>query len=373
MHKIVKLIFMNPFTVRYNSKYFFNRHKELHALKANSQNGLNTLLHSPRRLGKTALIYHLFHNLEKSKEFETIYVDLFATSGMGDLIRTLSEKILEKYHRRNFFQGITKVLKGITTSVTINSDGSPQLNLQIAEKQHESTLNQLFKYLEIRKKKVIVAFDEFQEVINYEEKAEAILRTHIQPLSNVYFIYSGSSSHLLQEMFFNAKHPFYQSAEVLVLDKIDRNKYFDFIQNTFKKHSKNIEPDAINYILNYTEYYTYYTQVICNQAFYNTESVFSISDAKQLTQNYLENKKQDYLSLLNLLSKNQKKLVIAVAKEDLVAQPTAIDFIMKYQLPSVSSVLQAINTITKKEILYKNTEGYVVYDVFFKRFLQMYY
>ncbi|OQX76773.1 MAG: hypothetical protein B6D61_08280 [Bacteroidetes bacterium 4484_249] len=364
---------MNPFTTKYNSKYFFNRQNELQALRANLENGLNTLLHSPRRLGKTALIYHLFHNFEKSKEFETIYVDLFASSGMADLIRVLSEKILEKYHRRNFLQGISKILKGINASVTITPDGIPQLDLHISETQHESTLNKLLNYLESRKKTVVIAFDEFQEVLKYKEKAEAILRTHIQPLSNVFFIFSGSSSHLLQEMFFNAKHPFYQSAEVVVLDKINRKEYFNFIQNTFIQHSKSIEPEAINFILNFTECYTYYTQVICNQAYYNTDSVFSLSDAQQLAQNYLENKKQDYLSLLNLLPENQKKIAIAVAKEDIVSQPTSIDFIMKYRLPSVSSVLQAIKTITDKEILYKNSEGYTVYDVFFKRFLQKYF
>lgn len=364
---------MNPFTITYDSQHFCDRDAEIKFLQANIDNGLNTLVHSPRRLGKTALIYHLFHKIEKNRQYETIFVDLFATSEMEDLIKNLSEKILEKYHKKNILEGIKNILKGISTSITIAQDGTPQLGLQIAKSNQDATLNQLLKYLEGRKKKVIVAFDEFQEVINYSEKAEAILRTGIQPLSNVIFIFSGSSNHLLQEMFFSAKRPFYQSAEIMVLGKIKRKKYYNFIKSTFNEYSKSTEPAAIDHILDFTECYTYYTQLISNQVFYQTEKIIAVEKVRQIIAEYLESRKTDYQNLLNLLPENQKKLTISVAKEDIVAKPTAMEFIMKYKLPSISSVAQAVKTLNNKEILYRNQEGYKVYDVFFKRFLQLYF
>ncbi len=364
---------MNPFTTRYNPGHFCDREKEIKQLRANIDNGLNTLLHSPRRLGKTALIRHLFHKLEKSRKHETIFVDLFATSGMEDLITILSEKILERYHRKNFFDGIKNVLKGVSTSITIDETGKPELKLQLGESNKKTTLEQLLKYLEARKKQVVVAFDEFQEVVKYPEKAEAILRTAIQPLSRVLFIFSGSSSHLLREMFFSAKRPFYQSAAVMVLDKISPDKYFDFIGSTFKEYSKDAEPEAIGRIMDFTEGYTYYTQFISNLAFYQTEKKLTTDIVTQVISDYLESNKTDYQNLLNLLSENQKRISISVAKEGIVAKPMAIEFITKHKLPSISSVSQAIKTLTNKEILYRANEGYTVYDVFFKRFLQRYY
>ncbi len=369
----LKASIMNPFTTTYNPEHFCDRKTEIKTLRANIDNGLNTLVHSPRRLGKTALIRHLFHKLEKTRKYETVFVDLFATSGMEDLITALSVKILERYHKKNFFDGIKRILRGVSTSITIAEDGTPRLNLQLGESNKKTTLNQLLKYLEERKKKVVVTFDEFQEVTNYPEKAEAILRTMIQPLSNVIFIFSGSSNHLLSEMFFSAKRPFYQSAEVMVLGKINRNEYFDFINSTFKKYSKSAEPEAIEHILDFTENYTYYTQLILNHAFYRTEKTLIDDIVNQLISDYLESNKTDYQNLLNLLSENQRKLVISVAKEGIVAKPTAIEFIIKHKLPSISSVSQAIRTLTKKEVLYKTLDGFTVYDVFFKRFLQRYY
>ena len=65
-------------------------------------------------------------------------------------------------------------------------------------------------------KPCIVAFDEFQQISKYPEKnIEALLRSHIQHLSNVHFIFSGSERHLVTEMFLSSARPFYNSTSIL--------------------------------------------------------------------------------------------------------------------------------------------------------------
>jgi len=371
--KYGNIIIMNPFTTYYNPDHFCDRENEITQLANNLSNDLNTLVHSPRRLGKSAMIKHLFFKIEQKKDFETIYVDLFATNNSKDLVRILAESILEKYHSKNILSGIKKLLKGITASLSFSEAGTPTLSLSLSEGQIDSSLGQLLGYLEERNKKIVVAFDEFQEVANYPEKAEALLRTQIQNLTNVRFIYSGSSNHILQNMFYSAKRPFYQSSEVLVLDKINRDKYSQFIKSGFEAFNKTIETEAINHILDFTDVYTYYTQTICNQAFFKAEKSFSIEDSIELTESYIENRKVDYMGLYSLLAVNHKKIAVAVAKEGLVQKPTAIEFLMKHKLPSISSTRQSVNVLTEKEILYRDPEGYRVYDVFFKRFLERYF
>ena len=364
---------MNPFGIIYNPEYFCDREKESELLKNNADNGLNTLIHSPRRLGKTALIQHLFHLLEKEKKWDTIYIDLFSTQNMNGLIVQLAEKILRKYHKKNIFQGVTTILKGISPTITLSPDGSPSLSLNLIESQQKQTLEDLMTFLNNRKNPILIAFDEFQEVAAYPEKAEATLRGHIQHLNNVRFIFSGSSNHLLQDMFYSAKRPFYQSSEVLVLDKIKRETYHRFISETFSKNKKSIDDEAVEAILDFSETYTYYTQISCNQCFSKTDKHLSISETSTILDDYLESRKADYVQLMNLLPENQKKVVIAVAKEGTVAQPTAFDFILKHKLPAGSSTLQAIKSLTEKEILYYYQDKYLIYDVFFKQFLARYY
>jgi AAA+ ATPase superfamily predicted ATPase len=364
---------MNPFTLNYNPDYFCDRELEQETLYKNLLNGRNTLIHSPRRLGKSALIKHLFNSLEKQNQAETIFIDLFATQNMEGLIRVFAEKLLAKYYMKNLLAGIKQMLKGISPNLSFSPDGTPSLSLSINETQQGSTLMELFQYLEKRKKKVIVALDEFQVISSYPEKAEAFLRTYIQSLNNVQFIFSGSSNHLLQEMFFSAKRPFYQSVEVVILDKINRDVYRSFIETQFNLFNKKVSEDAVNHLLDFTDTYTYYTQAICNQAFAKTTDELTIEDAIQVTELYIETRKEDYQNLLRLLPENQKKVAVAIAKEELVSKPSSIDFIIKNKLPSVSSTLLALKALKSKEIIYRTNEGYIIYDVFFKRFLQKYF
>jgi len=364
---------MNPFTLNYDSKYFCDRKNELAQLEENIENNRNTLVHSYRRLGKSAMIKHFFFNLEKMKNYDTLFIDLFATNNMEDLIKLLAEKILLKFHSKNFFNGVKLLLKGLSPTITLSPDGSPNLGLNITPYQQETTLGELFQYLETRKKRVIIAFDEFQEIADYPVKAEAVLRTHIQGLSNVKFIFSGSSNHLLQQMFYGAKRPFYQSTEVMVLNKIDREVYAEFIKKNFSKFNKQISEEAVTSLLDFSDTYTYYTQSVCNHAFSKTDKKLAYKEAVDVCDMIIKNRKFDYQGFINLLSGNQRKVLIAIANENMVRKPTAINFITKNKLPSVSSVSLALKVLENKEVIYRTNEGYTVYDVFLKRFLQKYY
>ena len=270
-------------------------------------------------------------------------------------------------------EGVKKLFAGLSANVSFSQDGMPQLNIGTQEGQSSSSLRELLFFLEQRKNPVIIAFDEFQELASYPEKAEAMLRSFVQQLNNVTFIYSGSSKHILQEMFFGPKQPFFQSSDSMVLSKIEADKYASFIDRCFSYGKKKINESAIDYLLEFSETHTYYTQLICNQAFYKSGKNFTRKEAISITQNYLETHKIDYAGILNLLSENQIKVIKAIAKDGGVKKPSAIEFLIKHNLPSSSSTMQALNALLEKEMIYKTTNTYKVYDVFFRRFLDKYY
>lgn len=363
----------NPFSFIYNPDHFCDRKKELTRLETNFFNGINTMVHSPRRLGKSFLIRHLFYNMSKENHADTLYVDLFATQNMQELIQKLAEKVLQKYHQRNILKGIQQLLKGLNPTVSFDNDGTPKFSIAIQPPQYRASLEQIFSYLEKRDKKVLIAFDEFQEVANYPEKAEALLRTHIQEVSNVGFIFSGSTGHILREMFLGAKRPFYQSADVLVLEKIHREIYSKFIISTFESTGKVVENEAVEFILDFSEVHTYYTELLCNLCFSQTSKSLNATQAVEVAMNFLENRKFDYLNILNLMTENQRKLIKAIAKEGLVSMPNASGFLQKHGLPNPSSINQALKAMLEREILFQTLDGYKVYDVFFRRFLEKYY
>ena len=72
----------NPFVYQgyVSPDYFCDRITETKELIANLQNGRNTVLISPRRMGKTGLIQNAFWQLKKAeKNVICIYIDIFTT------------------------------------------------------------------------------------------------------------------------------------------------------------------------------------------------------------------------------------------------------------------------------------------------------
>jgi|TARA_R110000737_G_scaffold176050_1_gene201189 AAA+ ATPase superfamily predicted ATPase len=63
--------------------------------------------------------------------------------------------------------------------------------------------------LKSAKKKIVLAFNEFQQIQNYEEKnVEPQLRTLLQTLPNISFVFSGSDQSMLMQMFENKDQSF---------------------------------------------------------------------------------------------------------------------------------------------------------------------
>ncbi|MBR5977656.1 MAG: ATP-binding protein, partial [Verrucomicrobia bacterium] len=160
----------NPFLIRgYKSgEYFCDRGKETRAIVSNLQNGADTTLISPRKYGKTGLILHAFDEIARQRlPFETLYVDIFATLSLDDLVKTLAEAILEKFPERSSigkkFMGLLKGLRPILSYDPITSLPQVQFNF-VNTSEQEHTLKSLLTFLNTQKKQVALAIDEFQQI-----------------------------------------------------------------------------------------------------------------------------------------------------------------------------------------------------------------
>jgi len=245
---------MNPFpTSSYiNSKYFCNREKETNHLIGNLKNQVNTTLFSYRRLGKTSLMHHVFEQLKTEKDTLCIYLDIFGTDNFESFLNELATSIYTSVPRQKSIGA--KLIEGIQRlRPTISFDelsGTPSISFNLAQfEQKQKTLEQLFQFVDNQNVKVFIAIDEFQQILEYPEKnTDAILRTQIQRLKNTNFIFLGSHQKMMNELFNSAKRPFFASCENIQLNKIEKEKYVNFIINTFKQFKRKIDPDTSHFV-----------------------------------------------------------------------------------------------------------------------------
>jgi len=373
----------NPFVTNgyFGKEYFCDRENELKELRKILKNDSNYLLISRRKLGKTALIERFFEEIQTREEVICIFIDLFATQNIHDFVMQLASGVYAvlKPHKPLLKQFIT-FLQSLRVSISYDSlSGLPEFRLQFAQQQPvENTLLGLMNFLENQNRKIIVAFDEFQQIAEYPEKnMEAQLRTMIQKMHNVQFIFSGSDQRIITELFFSQKRPFYNSTVNIVLDKIPKEKYYSFVEEHFNNSNKQIDKEALDFIFEWTQTHTYYVQFVCKNCFDLRKKNIKKEDVQEVCKNILAQNETIYQQFRKLLTDRQWKLLIAIAKEEKLRKPTASNFLQKYNLGSASSVKIALQSLLDKRliisIISRKEEFYLVDDLFLLRYLQYKY
>jgi len=368
----------NPFPVGVYSgpDSFCDRKEECKRLLMNAENGINTTMFSIRRMGKTGLLQH-FLTLNQ-KKFFGIYVDLFATQNLRDFTNSLANAALLTFPEKTSFG--TKLMDLIRSFRPVLSfdplTSNPEVSFDFANAaQQEQSLQALFDFFEGQNKPVIVVFDEFQQVRHYPEKnTEALLRTKIQQLQNVHFVFCGSNRHLLVDIFNNSKKPFYTSTQFMQLAEIDQVVYRKFIKKHLEKKDLQISSEAIDFILEFTLCHTFYTQSVCNRIYAERISNITLEDVKFVCHQLLLENESMFYQYRQLITRPQFSLLSALAHEMKLVQPTAKNFISTYNLGTPASIKRSLTALMEKELIHNEGtkhNSYRVTDVFLLRWLQI--
>ncbi|MCR5018645.1 MAG: ATPase [Bacteroidales bacterium] len=345
-------------------RFFCDREKETQWLVRTLENKAHVLLTSPRRMGKTQLIYHTYNQPSIRSKYYTFYTDIYPTTSLHELVLFLGREIYSALVPKgraalDFFLSTIRSLAGSFSYDPIS--GIPSFNVKLGDiHTPELTLQEIFNYLENADKPCIFAIDEFQQIAYYPEKnVEALLRSYIQKMNNCCFIYAGSNRHILENIFHSAAKPFYNSAQQLFLDRIPRNVYCSFAINQFKNAGRELSAEAAVFAYDLFEGHTYYVHNLYHNAFaYRDESkALDIGDISLTLSEILEEKGRTYSDLMNKLNYQQKETLIAIAKEGKATGVTSVAFVKKHSLKSPSSVQYAITNLLDAQLLTYESEG----------------
>ncbi|MFZ4412125.1 MAG: AAA family ATPase [Bacteroidales bacterium] len=371
---------INPFPVSgyYGLSLFCDREDETKALIRNIENGINTTLISIRRMGKTGTILHLFDVLKSNKDIKLLYVDLYASQNLKDFTEQIALTILKTFpENKSTGKRFLKLLKSFSPVISFDPlTGHPEIHFEFSQNnQYEHSLAGLFNFLENQEENIVFAMDEFQQIANYPEaNTEALLRSLFQNIKNIRFIFSGSSKHLMNELFNNSKRPFFASTQLISLTNIPKEKYLAFIKEKMEVKKRFISNEALEFIADWSRLHTYYTQALCNRIFAEKIKNIEVNTVKQACNNILKEQEATFFQFRNFLTPIQWQFLKAIAREEKVFQPNSANFIQKYKLGSQANAQRAIKSLIDKELIYQmqieDKNYYSVYDCFFSRWLE---
>lgn len=262
---------MNPF--RYGkvvtTPYFTGREKEIKEISETLKSGNNVLLLGPRRYGKTSLVREIFKKINSKN---SIFLDFYSITSQKDFINRYAESVFktQKIPIKKLLNKISGLMKNITPTLSFDSSGNPTWSLNYSENVvlEESLLDVLDLPQKIidKNERFYVAFDEFQEIHKLNgEGFEKQLRASIQYHENVSYIFLGSKTHLLLDMFSSKARALYKSSKLINLQKIDAEKMQEFVISRFQTSNFHITDSMAEQIITITQNVPYYVQYLAAQ------------------------------------------------------------------------------------------------------------
>lgn len=376
---MIKSLYSNPFVLGKDipKELFCDRDDETRTLIKQVENGRNVALISHRRLGKSGLIHHLFKQEEIDGQYYTFYVDLYATSSLADFVQVFSNEVYQSLKSKSsrFLEKFFSMVQSLRFGYSIDSmTGDSTFHVGMGEiPSPQTTLAEIFAYLEAADRPCLVAIDEFQQIGEYSEKnIEALLRTHIQRCRNTSFIYSGSKRHTMSNMFNSPAKPFYQSAISMGLAPIPLDTYTEFACRMFSERGKGVSREVVQQVYEKYQGYTWFVHMMMNELFSMT------NQGETCTSDYVEHAEESilrlqevsYESTLAMLPSKQKQVLMAIASEGVAQNVTSGSFIKKHSLQSPSSLQTALNALIEKSIVMREENGYRLEDYFFAEWLR---
>lgn len=368
----------NPFVTNgyAGAEYFCDRVKETATLRDLLVNENNVALISPRRLGKTDLIWHLFDNKSIRRSYYCFVVDIYATKNLSDFVNVLGKAVLDELRPKGkkAWEKFITVISSLRSEISFDLNGMPSWNVGLGSIDNPAvTLDEIFTYLNQADKPCLVAIDEFQQISRYgDDTVEATIRTYIQRCTNAHFIFSGSQRHLMNEMFTSPSRPFYQSVTIMNLQPLDLKVYTDFCTDKFEQAGKHLDPEVVPSLYQRFDAVTSYMHRTLNILYSKTEvgDTCHVQMVDEALDYILRLSSDSYESLFYQMPEKQRLVFLAIAKEGEAAEVTGGKFIKKHKLISPSSVNSALKGLLEKDFITMDRNVYSVYDQFFSLWLK---
>lgn len=343
-------------------------------------NGNNLVLISPRRMGKTGLVHYCYDKPVINDNYYTVFIDLLHTTSLREFTFLFGKSIFESIIPlgQKVLTTFVQTLRSLSGKFSVDLvTNMPTFNLELGDITHPAlTLEEIFAYLEKADKPCIVAFDEFQQVVNYPEKnIEALLRSHVQQASNANFIFAGSEYHIMQKMFMSSAKPFYNSADTLELKAIDLDEYIRFVTRLMSEGHREVSPEMIKAVYRLYQGNTYAMQKTFNELYsLLSEGETCTSEALMTAiNNVIDSKEPMYREQLSGINDKYKPLLYAIAQEREAEGLTSAGFVKRHKLASASAVQYSTTQLLSKGIITRLNGKYSVNDPFFALWINRLY
>lgn len=352
---------------------FIDRQEDRALLKQLLSSHINVMLISPRRWGKSSLVKKAMTELsEEDKNVRVCYIDAFSIGSEAEFYRTFASQVIAcaSSKMERWIEDAKKFLTGVIPQVVLNDQVTDFMAFDlkfVPQERDKMTILQLPEVIAKEKGiKIVVCIDEFQQLANLPEykDMEGKMRSVWQQQQLTSYCLYGSKRNMMLNIFNNSNSPFYRFGQVIFMQKIAKEHWIPFIQQSFEKTGKSISTELAERICDTVSCHSWYLQQLCYfiwsfTASEVTEDIFNLGLKQVLNintpmfQNDTEN-----------LSSTQIEMLKAIVDGEQHFSSQAVKQI--YNLGNPNTIVKNKKTLQNKDIIEKNKDGFSFVDPIYR-------
>ena len=255
------------FGVRVEGDTFTDRREETERLKSNFTYGVNTILISPRRMGKTSLVDKVC-SLVESENIKIARIDAFGCRSENDFINAFAAAVVRATSNKweEWMENAKVFLSRFVPKISFGQDPINDFSLSLEYNISNQTAEDVLRLPEViaqsKGYRIVVFIDEFQQIGDFKDSLafQKKLRGIWQLQSHVSYCLYGSKKHMMEQIFQNQSYPFYRFGDFFYLSKISEEDWVKYICQRFELTGKHISEELAREICLVTDRYSSYVQ-----------------------------------------------------------------------------------------------------------------
>lgn len=357
---------------------FIGREQETKRLLDNFRGGINVILMSPRRLGKTSLVKHVCNKLDE-EDIIMVYLDIFGCKSEYDFYNKLAAEVLKQTASKHelWLEEAKEFIYRLTPKISFSPEPNADfaISLGITPKTHtpEEVLGMAEKIAIKKGKRIVICIDEFQQIgeMANSKQIQARLRTVWQHQKQVSYCLFGSKHHLMSAIFLHRSMPFYQFGDIISLDKIATADWVEYIVSHFADGKRTISRALAEDICKFTENYSAYVQQLSWLVFTQKEEGETVTeeDVKQAMNDLLATNEILFMQMIEPLSEYQLNFLRAIASG--VTKDFGLSEVREeYKLGSYSNINRLKTALLERDLIEKRGAETVMTDPVFAKWIK---
>jgi hypothetical protein len=354
---------------------FVNRVVELDRLIGDLAAGQKVFLISPRRYGKSSLIRQALRAMERRGAL-TVEVTVSSFSSYVAFLEGYARALVAAETKGDRARSwLREVIRSARAEVRYTPDASPlgAITVSFPNVRSERDISRLAQEVfalparlaEIRKRKVVVALDEFQAIGGFNGgSVEHALRGAVQHQRDVGYVFAGSEPSLMERML-GPKRPFYKAGPVIRLDKIPPDEFAAFIDARFSKSGIKPESGLGAAVVELSGNLPYDVQRLAHETWdevrANGKRRATLDDLHQALTRLLAEQAMMFEALWQRLTLAQRSVLRAVVLEE-GRELLSADARTRHRLGGASSVQYALGSLIRDDLISREGPRYVVVD-----------